>query len=194
MNHREIAHGLLRVTMGVIFLFYGIGKFMGGLRCLTDLLPLVSKLTGTSKNFKVDLKTIRMAAATVGFSAAGRIFTMRAAILSSGGHRTLTWSVRACVCFLCVIHCFSPLCKFLCAFCVFRSASHSFASSRITERGSPQRTAVSTIRPLARNSFPIISVSCSACLMTCSAENFCDDVFIALDRAKELMAQTGRRP
>ena len=31
MNHRETAYGLLRVTMGVIFLFYGIGKFMAGL-------------------------------------------------------------------------------------------------------------------------------------------------------------------
>jgi thiosulfate dehydrogenase [quinone] large subunit len=31
MNNRETAYGLLRVTMGVIFLFYGIGKFMGGL-------------------------------------------------------------------------------------------------------------------------------------------------------------------
>lgn len=31
MNHRETAYALLRVTMGVIFLFYGIGKFMGGL-------------------------------------------------------------------------------------------------------------------------------------------------------------------
>ena len=31
MNHREVAYALLRVTMGVIFLFYGIGKFVGGL-------------------------------------------------------------------------------------------------------------------------------------------------------------------
>jgi len=31
MNNREVAYALLRVTMGVIFLFYGIGKFMGGL-------------------------------------------------------------------------------------------------------------------------------------------------------------------
>lgn len=30
-NHREIAYALLRVTMGVVFLFYGIGKFLGGL-------------------------------------------------------------------------------------------------------------------------------------------------------------------
>jgi thiosulfate dehydrogenase [quinone] large subunit len=30
MNHRETAYALLRVTMGVIFLFYGIGKFIGG--------------------------------------------------------------------------------------------------------------------------------------------------------------------
>jgi thiosulfate dehydrogenase [quinone] large subunit len=30
MNHRETAYALLRITMGVIFLFYGIGKFMGG--------------------------------------------------------------------------------------------------------------------------------------------------------------------
>src|SRR5437660_2952360 len=31
MNHRETAYCLLRATMGVIFLFYGIGKFVGGL-------------------------------------------------------------------------------------------------------------------------------------------------------------------
>ena len=31
MVHREIAYALLRVTVGVIFLFYGIGKFMGGI-------------------------------------------------------------------------------------------------------------------------------------------------------------------
>ena len=31
MNHRESAYALLRVTMGVIFLFFGIGKFMGGI-------------------------------------------------------------------------------------------------------------------------------------------------------------------
>jgi uncharacterized membrane protein YphA (DoxX/SURF4 family) len=31
VNHREAAYALLRVTMGVIFLFYGVGKFMGGL-------------------------------------------------------------------------------------------------------------------------------------------------------------------
>ena len=30
MNYREVAYALLRVTMGVIFLFYGIGKFMSG--------------------------------------------------------------------------------------------------------------------------------------------------------------------
>lgn len=30
MNHRETAYALLRITLGVIFLFYGIGKFMGG--------------------------------------------------------------------------------------------------------------------------------------------------------------------
>jgi thiosulfate dehydrogenase [quinone] large subunit len=30
-NHREAAYALLRVTLGVIFLFYGIGKFMGGI-------------------------------------------------------------------------------------------------------------------------------------------------------------------
>lgn len=29
-NHREAAYALLRVTLGVIFLFYGVGKFMGG--------------------------------------------------------------------------------------------------------------------------------------------------------------------
>jgi len=31
MNHREVAYALLRVTTGVIFLFYGVGKFMIGL-------------------------------------------------------------------------------------------------------------------------------------------------------------------
>jgi thiosulfate dehydrogenase (quinone) large subunit len=31
MNHRETAYALLRITMGVIFLFYGIGKFISGL-------------------------------------------------------------------------------------------------------------------------------------------------------------------
>src|SRR6266545_4635006 len=30
-NHRELAYSLLRATLGVIFLFAGIGKFMGGL-------------------------------------------------------------------------------------------------------------------------------------------------------------------
>lgn len=30
MNNREIAFALMRVTYGVIFLFYGIGKFMAG--------------------------------------------------------------------------------------------------------------------------------------------------------------------
>jgi thiosulfate dehydrogenase [quinone] large subunit len=29
-NHREAAYALLRVTLGVVFLFNGIGKFMGG--------------------------------------------------------------------------------------------------------------------------------------------------------------------
>jgi uncharacterized membrane protein YphA (DoxX/SURF4 family) len=29
-DHRDLAHALLRVTLGVIFLFYGIGKFRGG--------------------------------------------------------------------------------------------------------------------------------------------------------------------
>jgi thiosulfate dehydrogenase [quinone] large subunit len=31
MNHRETAYVLLRITMAVIFLFFGIGKFMGGI-------------------------------------------------------------------------------------------------------------------------------------------------------------------
>jgi thiosulfate dehydrogenase [quinone] large subunit len=30
-DYREVAYALLRVTLGVIFLFYGIGKFMGGI-------------------------------------------------------------------------------------------------------------------------------------------------------------------
>src|SRR5256714_15682491 len=31
MTNRETAYALTRITYGVIFLFYGIGKFMGGL-------------------------------------------------------------------------------------------------------------------------------------------------------------------
>src|SRR5438128_9397370 len=31
MNNRETAYALTRITYGVIFLFYGIGKFRGGL-------------------------------------------------------------------------------------------------------------------------------------------------------------------
>ncbi len=31
MNHRETAYALLRVTMGAIFFFFGIGKFIGGI-------------------------------------------------------------------------------------------------------------------------------------------------------------------
>jgi thiosulfate dehydrogenase (quinone) large subunit len=30
-NHREAAYALLRITLGVVFLFYGIGKFVGGI-------------------------------------------------------------------------------------------------------------------------------------------------------------------
>jgi thiosulfate dehydrogenase (quinone) large subunit len=30
-DHRETAYALLRVTLGMVFLFYGIGKFMRGL-------------------------------------------------------------------------------------------------------------------------------------------------------------------
>jgi thiosulfate dehydrogenase (quinone) large subunit len=30
-KHREAAYALLRVTLGVIFLFYGVGKFAGGI-------------------------------------------------------------------------------------------------------------------------------------------------------------------
>ena len=30
-KHREIAYALLRLTLGIVFLFAGIGKFMGGL-------------------------------------------------------------------------------------------------------------------------------------------------------------------
>src|SRR6185503_8040123 len=30
MNYREVAYALLRITMGVIFLFYGVSKFMIG--------------------------------------------------------------------------------------------------------------------------------------------------------------------
>ena len=35
-NHREAAYALLRVTLGMIFLFYGIGKFMGGIGNFAD--------------------------------------------------------------------------------------------------------------------------------------------------------------
>jgi len=31
MNQRQAGYALLRITMGVVFLSYGIGKFMGGL-------------------------------------------------------------------------------------------------------------------------------------------------------------------
>ena len=31
MNHREAAYARSRITLGVIFFFYGVGKFMGGL-------------------------------------------------------------------------------------------------------------------------------------------------------------------
>jgi thiosulfate dehydrogenase [quinone] large subunit len=30
-RHREVAYALLRLTLGIVFLFAGIGKFMGGL-------------------------------------------------------------------------------------------------------------------------------------------------------------------
>ena len=30
MNNRNVAYALLRVTLGVVFLFFGIGKFAGG--------------------------------------------------------------------------------------------------------------------------------------------------------------------
>ena len=30
-NHREAAYALLRVTVGVMFLFFGVGKFVGGI-------------------------------------------------------------------------------------------------------------------------------------------------------------------
>ena len=31
MNHRRFAYALLRIGLGVMFLFFGIGKFMGGI-------------------------------------------------------------------------------------------------------------------------------------------------------------------
>jgi thiosulfate dehydrogenase [quinone] large subunit len=31
VHHREAAYALLRITLGVIFLFYGVGKFMAGI-------------------------------------------------------------------------------------------------------------------------------------------------------------------
>jgi thiosulfate dehydrogenase [quinone] large subunit len=30
VNNREIAYALLRITVGVMFLFFGVGKFLGG--------------------------------------------------------------------------------------------------------------------------------------------------------------------
>ena len=30
MRHREIAYALLRVTVGIMFLFFGVGKLLGG--------------------------------------------------------------------------------------------------------------------------------------------------------------------
>lgn len=35
-KHREAAYALLRVTLGVIFLFFGIGKFVGGIGGFAD--------------------------------------------------------------------------------------------------------------------------------------------------------------
>jgi preprotein translocase subunit SecG len=34
MNNREVAYALTRITYGVVFLFYGIGKFMGSVAAL----------------------------------------------------------------------------------------------------------------------------------------------------------------
>src|ERR1041384_53688 len=31
MDHRSVAYALLRVTLGVVFLFFGVGKFAGGI-------------------------------------------------------------------------------------------------------------------------------------------------------------------
>src|SRR6185436_19687103 len=42
MNYRELAYALLRATMGVIFLFYGIGKF---------LICLANFVGGMNQNF-----------------------------------------------------------------------------------------------------------------------------------------------
>src|SRR5215208_4205196 len=35
-KHREAAYALLRATLGVIFLFFGVGKFMGGVGSFAD--------------------------------------------------------------------------------------------------------------------------------------------------------------
>jgi thiosulfate dehydrogenase [quinone] large subunit len=35
-KHREAAYALLRVMLGVVFLFYGVGKFMGGVGNFAD--------------------------------------------------------------------------------------------------------------------------------------------------------------
>jgi thiosulfate dehydrogenase (quinone) large subunit len=35
-KHREAAYALLRVTLGMIFLFYGVGKFIGGVSGFAD--------------------------------------------------------------------------------------------------------------------------------------------------------------
>src|SRR6266699_2791761 len=37
MNHREAAYALLRATLGVVLLFFGIGKFIAGLLILLGL-------------------------------------------------------------------------------------------------------------------------------------------------------------
>jgi len=49
-----------------------------------------------------------MAAATVGFSTAGCIFAVCAAVLTRRGCRAFTGSVRAFVSHVCIIHLLSP--------------------------------------------------------------------------------------
>jgi polyisoprenoid-binding protein YceI len=52
-NDRELAYGLLRVTFVVIFLFFGIGKFMGGISNFVGVKAAPSKTPATIR-FRLD--------------------------------------------------------------------------------------------------------------------------------------------
>jgi thiosulfate dehydrogenase [quinone] large subunit len=53
MNYREVAYALLRITMGVIFLFYGVGKFMAGIGAFA---------AGTNQHFAGKLPSVMVLA------------------------------------------------------------------------------------------------------------------------------------